>query len=219
MNQSAPLDAAAGRRERKRQQTADHLATTAFRLFDAKGYEGVTMEEIAAAADVAKGTLYNYFPVKEALVAHQFRREIATGMTELGSALAKQATFGARMGYLLHASAEWHESRRVYLPHYLRFRWAQTRLGKERTATDEYSSGSFRILEALFREGQKSGELRSDISSKHLAATFELMLVGQVMLWLNHPELDLGRNYQIALELMLHGATVPAATSGRRRKK
>src|SRR5215472_2456473 len=106
----------AGRRERKRQHMADHLAATAFGLFEANGYEAVTMEQIAQAADVAKGTLYNHFPVKEALVAHQFRREIATGMEALGSALGKQPKFAARMRYLLHASAEWNKSRRAYLP-------------------------------------------------------------------------------------------------------
>jgi hypothetical protein len=98
----------------------------------------------------------------------------------------------------------------MYLPQYLRFRWAQTRLGKEKAAADDYGSGSYRVLEALFREGQKAGEVRSDISSRHLAATFELMLVGAVMIWLDHPELELARNFQIALELLLHGAGPPA---------
>ena len=35
-----------------------------------------------AEADVAKATLYKYFPVKEAIIAHCFREEIATGMAE-----------------------------------------------------------------------------------------------------------------------------------------
>lgn len=46
------------------------------------GYEAVCMEQIADAADVAKATLYNYFPVKEALIGHRFREDTATGMAD-----------------------------------------------------------------------------------------------------------------------------------------
>ena len=47
-----------GRRERKRSRTLDHLAATAFALFEARGYDAVTMEQVAAEADVASvGTM------------------------------------------------------------------------------------------------------------------------------------------------------------------
>ena len=68
-----------GRRQRKREQTASHLAATAFRLFETHGYDMVSMELIADEADVAKATLYNYFQVKEALLAHCFREDIGVG--------------------------------------------------------------------------------------------------------------------------------------------
>jgi AcrR family transcriptional regulator len=73
----------ANRRARKRRQLTDHVAAIAFGLFEERGYEAVTMEQVAAAADISKGTLYKYFPVKEALLAHQFQQEIALGMTPL----------------------------------------------------------------------------------------------------------------------------------------
>jgi len=112
-----------GRRQRKRNQTLDHLAATAFDLFEAHGYDAVTMEQIAAQADVAKGTLYNHFPVKEALLAHQFHGELAAGLQQLRGALDGLGSFQARLCYLLSASADWCEARRGYLPHYLRFRF------------------------------------------------------------------------------------------------
>src|SRR5580658_2605128 len=112
------------RRERKRRQLADHVAATAHRLFEELGYEAVTMEQVAAAADVAKGTLYKYFPVKEALLAHHFQRDIASGINALWQILAKQRSFAAQMRCLLHASAKWHEARRKFIAHYVRYQLA-----------------------------------------------------------------------------------------------
>jgi len=54
-----------GLRERKRRATRRALAEAAVRLFDRQGYEGTTVAEIAAAADVSTKTFFNYFPAKE----------------------------------------------------------------------------------------------------------------------------------------------------------
>lgn len=57
-----------GLRDRKKARTRRHIAETAARLFAERGYERVTVSEIARAAEVAEQTLYNYFPTKEQLV-------------------------------------------------------------------------------------------------------------------------------------------------------
>jgi AcrR family transcriptional regulator len=57
-----------GLRERKKQQTREAIAETARRLFSERGFERVTVAEIARAADVAEKTVFNYFPTKEDLV-------------------------------------------------------------------------------------------------------------------------------------------------------
>jgi AcrR family transcriptional regulator len=56
-----------GLRERKKQQTRAHIASTARRLFTERGFEAVTVAEVARAADVAEKTVFNYFPTKEDL--------------------------------------------------------------------------------------------------------------------------------------------------------
>ena len=57
-----------GLRERKKEQTRRHIAETARRLFIERGFEHVTIAEVAQAADVAVQTVFNYFPTKEDLV-------------------------------------------------------------------------------------------------------------------------------------------------------
>ena len=55
-------------RERKKQEARRLLAETAVRLFARKGFDKVTIAEIAAAANVSDKTVFNYFATKEDLV-------------------------------------------------------------------------------------------------------------------------------------------------------
>ncbi|MFE0153971.1 TetR family transcriptional regulator [Nonomuraea sp. NPDC059007] len=57
-----------GLRERKKRRTRRHLSQVAMALFVERGFDAVTVAEVAAAAEVAVNTVYNYFPAKEDLV-------------------------------------------------------------------------------------------------------------------------------------------------------
>jgi AcrR family transcriptional regulator len=56
-----------GLRERKKQQTRDRIRSVARELFIERGFERVTVSEVALAADVSEATAFNYFPTKEDL--------------------------------------------------------------------------------------------------------------------------------------------------------
>ncbi|GAA2438419.1 TetR/AcrR family transcriptional regulator [Streptomyces glaucus] len=58
---------AEGLRERKKRQTRQYISDVATGLFLERGFEAVTVAEIAEAANVSVNTVYNYFPAKEDL--------------------------------------------------------------------------------------------------------------------------------------------------------
>lgn len=64
-----------GLRDKKRQQTRDALSQAAIRLFAERGFDAVTVAEVAAEANVSPKTAFNYFPNKEDLVLER-RQEI-----------------------------------------------------------------------------------------------------------------------------------------------
>jgi len=195
----------AGRRERKRQQTLDHLAQTAYRLFETLGYDAVTMEQIAAQADVAKGTLYNHFPVKEALLAHRFHGELAATLAELRPALRALPSFAQRLARILHASAHWSESHRAYLGPYLRYRLATLQPGA-RDGGRYPRSGLHELFASMIAEAQSSGQLRSDLPAERLAHQLQFLHLSAMLRWLDRPGTTLRAEFDAAIALFLHGA-------------
>src|SRR3954466_7134018 len=81
---TTPLDP--GLRERKKQRTRELIADTARRLFAERGFERVTVAEIAREAEVAEATVFNYFPTKEDL----FYSRLAAFEDELLEALRRR---------------------------------------------------------------------------------------------------------------------------------
>jgi AcrR family transcriptional regulator len=57
-----------GLRARKKTQTWLDIRAAALALFEERGFDAVSVSDIAAAADVARGTFFNYFDGKEAVV-------------------------------------------------------------------------------------------------------------------------------------------------------
>jgi AcrR family transcriptional regulator len=76
-----------GLRQRKKQQTRHAIADTAWRLFIDRGFDAVTVADVARGADVSEGTVFNYYPTKEDL----FYARMETFEAELLDAVRERA--------------------------------------------------------------------------------------------------------------------------------
>ena len=66
------MDEPVGLRERKKARTRRAISEAAIALFLERGYDAVSVVDVAAAAEVSKRTLFAYFPTKDDLVLHRF---------------------------------------------------------------------------------------------------------------------------------------------------
>ena len=86
-----------GRRERKKADVRDRLYKAALELFRRDGYDATTVEAITGAADVGKGTFFNYFPTKEHVLA-AYHNEMTGQLLALLAARRFRSTSAALRG-------------------------------------------------------------------------------------------------------------------------
>jgi AcrR family transcriptional regulator len=175
-----------GRRERHRAETRERIFRAALRLFAERGFLETTVEDITEAADVGKGTFFNYFPTKEHVLATLGAERIAAveralerakkgpvmpALQELATSLAGQSDDSAallRAIYAAHASCA---PVRAEL---------QKRLRTGR-----------RLLEQIFDLARKRGEVRRDRSPAELARLTQIILLGVSLAWALNPDSSL----------------------------
>jgi AcrR family transcriptional regulator len=75
--------------QRRAQETVDAILEAAAQVFAAAGYDDGTTNRIAERAGVSIGSLYQYFPNKNALLVALVEREVESGMTRMESWLAE----------------------------------------------------------------------------------------------------------------------------------
>jgi AcrR family transcriptional regulator len=86
-----------GLRERKKRRTRQLIADVAWHLFEERGFDGVSVAEIAHAADVSEATVFNYYPAKEDLVYERmasYEDEVLTAVRRRPEGQSVVAAFG-----------------------------------------------------------------------------------------------------------------------------
>jgi AcrR family transcriptional regulator len=93
----AATETGPGLRERKKQRTRELIAETARRLFGERGFDRVTIAEVAREAEVSEQTVFNYFPTKEDLVYWRlegFEEELLAAVRDRGAGESIVRAFG-----------------------------------------------------------------------------------------------------------------------------
>ena len=201
----APL----GRRERRKQEVHERIYLAARALFEEKGFDATTVDEIAAAADVAPATFFNHFQSKQALLGTMAGvvLEHLQGLT--ARHLEGTASSARRLRAFVAAAAdEIRASRgmaRVVLLEFIRH-----------ADPDEPHPYLVRLHEpfiALIEEGQRQGELRRDYDSVFLAQMAVGMLNSAITRWLANPDYPVERGLVEATEFVLNVLQNPAPRS------
>jgi AcrR family transcriptional regulator len=97
---SNAMSDATGLRERKKRQTRETIAREALVLFQDRGFDGVTVADIAAAANIAPRTFVSYFPTKEDVVFADHEETLAGLAARLRDRPDGQSTIDALRGWL-----------------------------------------------------------------------------------------------------------------------
>ena len=196
-----------GRRERRKTEVRQRLFRAALHLFGARGFSATTVEDITQAADVGKGTFFNYFPTKESLLTEwvELRLDIlraSRAEVELGQ-LPLRDILRRLFCNLMEEPGRSHGAARCML---------LGLLGSEPVVSlaQGTAARARNILAEMMAAGQKRGEIRKDASAEDLAQLFQQTFFGFMHLWVLLPNQKLSRRLDTAFDLFW------AATSAQR---
>jgi AcrR family transcriptional regulator len=197
------LDLVSGRRERKKDETKRKIIDVALELFHRQGFAATTMEQIADTADVAKGTLYNHFATKEAIVGEYMRRTVRENEPDAVKFFEELPDTRSRLYVFMEKIAEWTELNKEIVGIYVSYRMQNL----FRPQDERERSGFESLLTKIIGHGQASGELRKNISQEKLVKYFEVLHAMTLRNWLVEPEeFPLQQNLIEAVDLFLTGA-------------
>ena len=201
--------ASIGRRERRRIETRERIVTAALGLFHSRSYPEITVEDITEAADIGKGTFFNYFATKDAVLtaifdafgekferfqAHvQEVRDVRSSLRQFAQQLLEQPSRSPRIIRSIFGQALTDPA---------------IGAGFEKTLMKGRST-----VIALFAHGQRIGQIRTDIPADILGRTFQQFIFGTEMLWSFTSGEDLHHWVDVMFEVFWKG-TEPQGISG-----
>jgi AcrR family transcriptional regulator len=187
------------RRERHRAETRERLFRAALRLFAERGYLETTVEDITEAADVGKGTFFNYFPTKEHVLATFGDERVA--VIERAAEEARQTkghvlpVIKNLATYLAGLSSE--------SPALLRSIYAaNASCAPVRAEMRKRIQAARRLMTKMFAIAQRRGEIRRDLSAADLARLTQLVFQGVTLAWALNPESGLLETTESVWNLM-----------------
>jgi AcrR family transcriptional regulator len=191
------------RRERKKLETQGNLMDAALRLFCERGYEETTVEDITEAADVAKGTFFNYFPTKDAVLP----AIAASRLQQLEDALTPDRgapdSAVVRIKLALHLIAD----DPLCDPRMARRLFAAVMRHRELNPGHAIRD----LLIEQVRQAQDNGEIREDVDAVYLGSMIRATFFQFLMMWHHgHRSVPLSELLDTSVDLLMDGLGGPA---------
>jgi len=177
--------AVAGRRERRAAETRLRLFRCALQLIAERGFPNVTVEDITEAADVGKGTFFNYFATKDHVLG--VMAEIQLGKVRKAALLAsqgKQAIHTVLHRLMLRLAEEPGRSpdlARALISSFLASE------GVRKIIVGRMLEGH-RMIAEVIAAGQNRGEIDSRLDKERVATQLLQAEMGTILLWSAHGE-------------------------------
>jgi AcrR family transcriptional regulator len=164
------------RSERKKEETKQKIISIAVNLFREHSFEATTMEQIAEEVDIAKGTLYNYFSSKEAILSEYVQRSFKEQQGGRVLDLRMLPDTRSRLTFILTKLIERVEAQQDIFEMYLAYRVREV-VSLRPNPQEGVKSGFALLSREIIQLGQESGEVRSDLPSDMMADLFEFVFV------------------------------------------
>jgi AcrR family transcriptional regulator len=193
------------RTEKRKRQTRRKIISIAMELFQRQGFQATTMDQIATEADIARKTLYNHFPVKEAIV-DAFVREQSMDLAKTNlQNLDRYLDTSSRLLAALDTAYAWVETNPeltgICLGYRMKNMWCSN--GSENRET-----GTQGLMGEILRRGQQAGEIRTDIPVKLLVLQIDMLRGSIVADWLrDSKKFKLREEIARIVDLFLNGAS------------
>lgn len=170
-----------GRRQRRAAETRMRLFRCALQLFAEHGYPNVTVEDITEAADVGKGTFFNYFKSKDHVLEVMAEIQLGKVKEALTAANAGKQKICSVLHHLFLRSAE-EPGRSPELGRAL----LSSFLGSEdmrRLMAHNLASEGRKRLAQIVAAGQERGEIDSRLKEEKVALHIQQAFMGTLLLW------------------------------------
>jgi len=201
-DERAPFPAAGSRRERRSAELRERLFRSALALFASKGYAETTVWDITEAADVGKGTFFNYFPSKEHIL--MAFGEMQLGRLEAVVREAEQSDLPMRdvMRTLVMRMTEEPIRHPAIVRALLQANLSSVPVRGEMVRIHDRNRA---LLGRLIRHGQERGEIRSDLAAEEIAQVWRQTIFGTLMFWSLTGDATLTARIETAIRLLWEG--------------
>lgn len=160
--------------ERKKEETKNKIISVAMKLFKERGVDATSMEQIAMEVDIAKRTLYSYFPVKEAIISEFMQQSFKEKKGERILHFRKMDNTRSRMLFLFQFLIEGINENKEIFEKYIIYRMKNMVSFHQ---AERVKSGLNLLVLEIIELGQKENEIRQDLPIYVIEDLFEFAFI------------------------------------------